>query len=194
MFLRVTAVKYVTILDPHPLEGVGGVRIQQEPGEYKEYELLPEQVHRLIPLLDNAVTAGLLTYTTEGGGGGGPGSDTTAIHVDTASEISGITEKVAPATNDMIVIESVTDGNAKRRVQIGNLPGGGAAEYEHEVDDIDIDSFFAGNAPLGSGTGALVWRIRKFVDAGSDIVNILYAEGSTAFTYSWDLRATYTYS
>lgn len=68
MLLKVTALRYVTILDPYPLEGVGEVTIQQVPGEYKEYDILPEQVHRLIPLLDDARNAGLLTYEVEGDG------------------------------------------------------------------------------------------------------------------------------
>ncbi len=69
MLLKVTALKYFTILDPHPLEGVGEVTIQQEPGEYKEYDLLPEQIHRLIPLLDRAQAAAMLIYVADGGGG-----------------------------------------------------------------------------------------------------------------------------
>ena len=69
MLLKVTALKYITILDPHPLEGIGGVRIQQVPGEYKEYDILPEQIHRLIPLLDRAQTAGMLVYVVDDPGG-----------------------------------------------------------------------------------------------------------------------------
>ena len=33
MILTVTAIKYITILDPIPIEGVGKVTIQQAPGE-----------------------------------------------------------------------------------------------------------------------------------------------------------------
>lgn len=69
MLLKVTALKYITILDPYPLEGVGPVTIQQEPGEYKEYDILPEQIHRLIPLLDRAQAKGMLIYTVVDDGG-----------------------------------------------------------------------------------------------------------------------------
>jgi len=62
MLLKVTAIKYFTILDPTPIEGVGPVTLQQAPGEYKEYDVLPQQGYRLIPLLDDADAAGLLTY------------------------------------------------------------------------------------------------------------------------------------
>lgn len=60
-----------------------------------------------------------------GGGGGGPGSDTTAIHDDTAGEIAGIVEKVVPVSGDLIVIEDSADSNNKKRIQIGNLPAPG---------------------------------------------------------------------
>jgi hypothetical protein len=48
-----------------------------------------------------------------------------AIRSDTASQISVITEKVSPASADLIVIEDSADSNNKKRVQIGNLPSGG---------------------------------------------------------------------
>lgn len=53
----------------------------------------------------------------------GAGGDTTAIHDDTAAEISVITEKITPVSADLIIIEDSADTNAKKRVQIGNLPG-----------------------------------------------------------------------
>jgi len=52
----------------------------------------------------------------------GAGSDTTAIHDDTASEISAITEKSTPVSADMIIIEDSADSNNKKMVQVGNLP------------------------------------------------------------------------
>ena len=59
---------------------------------------------------------------------GGAGSDTTAIHDDTASEISGITEKTTPIAADLIVIEDSAAANVKKRVQLGNLPGAAGVE------------------------------------------------------------------
>ena len=60
--------------------------------------------------------------------GGGAGSDTTAIHDNIASEISAITEKVSPASTDLIIIEDSADSNSKKKIQIGNLPTGGGGE------------------------------------------------------------------
>lgn len=52
---------------------------------------------------------------------GGAGSDTTAIHDDTAGEISAVTEKAAPVAADLVLIEDSESTNAKKRVQISNL-------------------------------------------------------------------------
>ena len=49
-------------------------------------------------------------------------ADANAVHVNAASEISGITEKTAPVAADLIIIEDSAAANAKKRVQIGNLP------------------------------------------------------------------------
>jgi hypothetical protein len=59
---------------------------------------------------------------------GGAGSDTTAIHDDTAGEIAAVTEKATPVSADLILIEDSADSNNKKRVQIGNLPGGGSGD------------------------------------------------------------------
>ena len=50
------------------------------------------------------------------------GTDTNAIHVDVAAEISGITAKAAPTANDLVVIEDAAAANVKKRVTIGSLP------------------------------------------------------------------------
>jgi len=62
------------------------------------------------------VTDGCLT--------GSGGSDADAIHDNVGSEISAITEKASPVSADMIIIEDSEAANAKKMVQVGNLPGG----------------------------------------------------------------------
>ena len=54
---------------------------------------------------------------------GGSGSDTTAIHDNIASEISAISEKASPVSADLLLIEDSAASNAKKKVQVGNLPG-----------------------------------------------------------------------
>ena len=51
-------------------------------------------------------------------------NDPEAIHEDVAGEIAAITEKASPVSADLILIEDSADSNNKKRVQIGNLPGG----------------------------------------------------------------------
>ena len=55
------------------------------------------------------------------------GADGTAVHDNTAGEILAITEKGTPVSADLLIIEDSAAGNVKKRVQIGNLPGGGGS-------------------------------------------------------------------
>jgi len=64
------------------------------------------------------------------------GADGTAIHDDTAAEIAAITEKVSPVSADLIIIEDSAAANAKKRVQIGNLPGFGGSDADAIHDNV----------------------------------------------------------
>lgn len=55
----------------------------------------------------------------------GAGTDEDAIHDDEVAEISAIVEKGVPVGTDMLVIEDSADGDAKKMIQIANLPAGG---------------------------------------------------------------------
>jgi len=61
--------------------------------------------------------------------------DAAAIHDDTAAEISAITEKTTPVAADLLLIEDSAASNAKKRVQVGNLPG---------RSDVEALAFFLG--------------------------------------------------
>jgi hypothetical protein len=52
---------------------------------------------------------------------GGPGTDTTAIHDDTAGEIAAVAEKTTPVGADLVLIEDSEATNAKKRLQLSNL-------------------------------------------------------------------------
>lgn len=54
-------------------------------------------------------------------GGGGAGSDTTAIHDDTAGEITAITEKTSIAVDDEFLIEDSADSNNKKSLKRSTL-------------------------------------------------------------------------
>lgn len=54
---------------------------------------------------------------------------------------------------------------------------------------------YYGQATPGSVTSALVWKICKYSFTGNNFNadSKRWADGSTEFNKSWDLRATYTY-
>ena len=76
---------------------------------------------------------------------GGPGTDTTAIHDDTANEISALTDKASPHSNDYLIIEDSEAGNVKKRVSVGNLPTGGGGEANTMTNE-------------GTGAGTVYWQ------------------------------------
>ncbi|MFQ5592320.1 MAG: glycosyl hydrolase family 28-related protein, partial [Phycisphaerae bacterium] len=77
---------------------------------------------------------------------GGPGTDNTAIHDDTASEISTITLKATPVSADMLLIEDSAATNAKKRITIGSLPASA------EVNDLTAAVTWA-NVPDANVSG-----------------------------------------
>jgi len=56
---------------------------------------------------------------------GGAGTDTTAIHDNIDGEIDGVAVKAAPTALDLLLIEDVADGDAKKKIQIGTIPVAG---------------------------------------------------------------------
>lgn len=74
---------------------------------------------------------------------GGAATDSDAIHDNVDGEINAITEKVTPVAADLILIEDSAASNAKKKVQIGNLPGGGASAF---LDLTDVPASYSGQA------------------------------------------------
>jgi len=58
-----------------------------------------------------------------------------AIETDQSGEIAALTEKTTPVSADLILIEDSAASNAKKKVQIGNLPGGSGGTYTLNVVD-----------------------------------------------------------
>lgn len=63
-------------------------------------------------------------------------SDTDAIHDNVSGEIAAVAEKVSPVSADLVLIEDSAASNAKKRVQVGNLPGGSAGEFHIPMMDV----------------------------------------------------------
>lgn len=53
---------------------------------------------------------------------------------------------------------------------------------------------YIGIASPGSLTSAAVWKIKKLVYSGTNVVQILWADGNTTFDNIWDNYASLSYS
>lgn len=74
-------------------------------------------------------------------------TDLAAIHKDVAAEISTITEKVTPASADLLLIEDSAAGNAKKKLQVGRI-----RKHTYTVADLT-----ALNAITGEVAGETAW-------------------------------------
>jgi hypothetical protein len=92
---------------------------------------------------------------------------------NTANDWATIAEKVTPIAADLLLIEDSADGNAKKKVLIGNLPGGGSSgettidtppsspsAYDDEFSGSSLDPKWAWTGigePVGAGE---VWGVK----------------------------------
>lgn len=88
-------------------------------------------------------------------------NDADAIHDNIASEISVITEKVTPVSGDFLIIEDSAASNAKKRVQVGNLPTGGATT---RIQDLCLND---GTSPYIQSTSAAWIAVDSVIYRGS---------------------------
>lgn len=117
-------------------------------------------------------TANLRILVTVGGGAGvGAGTDTDAIHDNVASEISAISEKTTPVFADLLIIEDSADSNNKKKVQVGNLPGGlgGGKSFfaDQFITPVGTDWDVNAAAPLQTDATNSAILVRAF-DASTD--------------------------
>jgi hypothetical protein len=76
------------------------------------------------------------------------GTDADAIHDNVDGEIVLVTEKVSPVGADLILIEDSAASNAKKRVQITNLPGGADADAIHDNVASEISAIASKATPI----------------------------------------------
>lgn len=112
----------------------------------------------------------LTVFRIQGAGGGG-GPDADAIHDNVSGEISAVTEKTTPVSGDLLLIEDSAASNAKKKVQIGNLPGGGgssAPPYGFDADQLlspnNADWKINALAPLSADSNNAALLVRLFDD------------------------------
>lgn len=97
-------------------------------------------------------------WGSESPGTGAPGGgDSDAIHDNVGGEINAITEKVSPVSGDLLILEDSESSYAKKKVQIGNLPGGSGTDDDAIHDNVagEIDAITA-KTSLASGDTFLI--------------------------------------
>ena len=72
-------------------------------------------------LVPTAIAAGLVTWRVLSQTAA-PGGDSSAIHVNVAGEIAGITTKAAPVAADIGVLEDSAAANVKKKFTLGSIP------------------------------------------------------------------------
>jgi hypothetical protein len=81
-------------------------------------------------------------------------TDPDAIHDNVAGEISAITEKVTPVDGDWVLIEDSAASNAKKKAQLGNLPGAAGGGGDLTLIAETVLASPATNIEFSSITGA----------------------------------------
>jgi hypothetical protein len=132
------------------------------------------------------------------------GTDPTAIHVDVAAEISGITEKTTPIADDLLVIEDSAASNAKKRVKVGNLPGGAGGGAVVAIVDLTGQTADIAETNFDNTSTVGMYRVNVYLltttgdaGAGSVLVTIRYTDvvGEREITIdSLDLTSTTVFS
>lgn len=101
-----------------------------------------------VQLRDNSSA---LEYTNNAGSNwSAVGNDADAIHNDVTGEIAAITEKASPIGADLILIEDSAASNAKKKVQITNLPGGSDDDAIHDNVSGEIAAVTEKASPVGA--------------------------------------------
>ena len=102
---------------------------------------------------------------------GGVGNDPNAIHDNESDEIISVTEKVTPISTDVLIIEDSENTNAKKRVQIGNLP---ISSSGVEIVSCEASEILSGGDMVNIYYDSSTLKCRK-----TDITNGYIANGFT---------------
>lgn len=106
---------------------------------------------------ENGVTGDLRS------GGGGGGTDPNAIHKNVSAEISTITEKTAPDSADLLLIEDSIASNAKKCLQVGNLLPQFGRDYQSAASEgtsTTTSSTFQNKVSLTTGALTGVYLVK----------------------------------
>lgn len=118
--------------NPHEVDksdvGLGNVtddaQLKRAAGDINSFTEKETPVSADLILIEDSEAANAKKKLQIGNLPGGSGTDENAIHDNVSGEINALTEKNTPANTDILIIEDSANGNAKKKIQIGNLPGG----------------------------------------------------------------------
>lgn len=66
------------------------------------------------------------------------------------------------------------------------------ADLQLELDQASATVLYIGKAAPGTAANAAGWQIKKFTENGA-LSSLKFADGSSAFSFVWADRASYTY-
>lgn len=159
-----TYARFTQSVDHCELAGVWVVKL--EAGDY--VELLVDRDSSRTTAMDSIPIDSMFQAINLAGGKGekgetGPGgNDPNAIHVNVASEISGITEKVALVGDDLIVIEDSESANVKKRVKLSSLVS--------NVTPIQEDDTLSGTENDYATSDIETVNVLRFTLSGGDVI------------------------
>jgi hypothetical protein len=170
MAVKEWTTSYPTAQDPTPPSGVGVQETlvnESAPGAADGDDTRVSQIHTLRDKLD-------AVCKIAGDDSSLPITSLKATTLkNTANDWTALSPKGTPIAADLLLIEDSADGDAKKKVQVGNLPGGGAAgettidtppsspsAYDDEFSGSSLDPKWAWTglgAPAGAGE---VWGVK----------------------------------
>jgi hypothetical protein len=108
-------------------------------------------------------------------------------------EVSGDT--VLTESNNPIIIQTFEGPEGPEGPTGPQGPAGGEdVALSKQVDFIDDNHIYIGEANPGSTFSAAVWRIKYIVILSDGDVSITWADGDDSFDNVWNNRASYSYS
>lgn len=123
----------------HGSAGEGGKLEQANTHESADTDVATTSLHHTIGATATTAAAGNHTHVL---------TDANAIHVNVSGEINGLTEKLSPVDNDLLVIEDSEDTNAKKKVKKSNLGAGGIGGSTGGVDNAVLRADGIGEATV----------------------------------------------
>jgi hypothetical protein len=110
------------------------------------------------------------------------GADGTAIHDNIAGEILAVALKAVPASADVLLIEDIAGGNAKKRITVGSLPTGGGGEANTgssvNVGGVGVFKQKTGIDLEFRGINAASAKATVVLDAGNNEIDIDVADAT----------------